>query len=95
MYLWLRLDAVVLNPVLLAHFDHCSRRFFVTDDLCSAVITVVVVTPLRFFSDLAPCFNAFKVSYWCFLDPLFKLYWFHVAGVALPCHRIRHGRRQP
>ena len=47
MYLRLRLDAVVLNPVLLARFDQCSRRFFLTDDLCSAVITVVVVTPLR------------------------------------------------
>ena len=48
MYLWLCLNAVVLNPVLLARFDHCSRRFFLlTDDLCSAVITVVVVTPLR------------------------------------------------
>ena len=52
MYLWLRLDAVVLNPVLLGSFDHCSRRFFLTDDLCSAVITVVVVTPLRCFSGL-------------------------------------------
>ena len=74
MYLWLRLDVVVLNPMLLAHFDHCSRRFFLTDDLCSAVITVVVVTPLRCISDLAPCFNTLRVSYWCFLDPLFKLY---------------------
>ena len=74
MYLWLHLDVVVFNPLLLAHFDHCSRRFSITDDLCSVVITVVVVTPLRCFSDLVPCFNAFGVSYWCFLDPLFKLY---------------------
>ena len=27
---------------------------------CSAMITVIVVTPLRCFSDLAPCFNAFR-----------------------------------
>ena len=33
---------------------------------CSAVITVIVVTPLRCFSDLAPCFNTFGVSRWCF-----------------------------
>ena len=83
---------MVLNPLLLARFDYCSRRFSLTDDLCSAVITVVVVMPLRCFSDLAPSFNAFGVSYWCFLDPLFKLYWFHVTGVALLCHRVRHGR---
>ena len=60
--------------MLLARFDHYSHRFLLTDDLCSAVITVVVVTPLRRISDLSPCFNAFGVSYWCFLDPLFELY---------------------
>ena len=59
---------------------------------CSAVITVIVVTPLRCFSDLAPCFNAFGVSHWCFLYPLFELYRLHATGVALPCHRVRHGR---
>ena len=62
MYLRLRLDAVVLNPVFLARFDHCSRRFFLTDDLCSAVITVVIVTPLRCSSGLVLYSVAFGVS---------------------------------
>ena len=48
--------------------DEFRERSKVTGDLCSAVITVVVVTPLLCFSDLAPCFNAFGVSYWCFLN---------------------------
>ena len=62
MYLWLRLDAVVLNPLLLGRFAHCSRRNTVTDDLCSAVITVGVITRHRCFSGLALCSNVFVVS---------------------------------
>ena len=63
MYLWLRLDAVVLNPLLLGHFARCSRWSAVTDDLCSTVITVDVVTRHRCFSGLVLCSITFGVSY--------------------------------
>ena len=33
MYLWLRLDAMVLNPLLLDRFVHCSRRNTAIDDV--------------------------------------------------------------
>ena len=74
MYLWLRLDVVVLNPLLLGCFAHCSRRNTATDDLFFVVITMDVVTRHRYFSGLALCSNAFEVRYWCFLDPLFTRY---------------------
>ena len=53
---------MVLNPLLLGHFAHCSRQNTVIDDLCSAVITVDVVTRHRCFSGLALCSNVFVVS---------------------------------
>ena len=63
MYLWLRLDVVVLNPLLLGRFAHYSRRNTATDELCSAVAAVNVDPRHRCFSGLALCSNVFVVSY--------------------------------
>ena len=48
-----RLDAVVLNTLLIARFDHRSRRSAATDDRCSAVGAVHVELLLRGFFGLS------------------------------------------
>ena len=63
MYLQLRLDAVVLNPLLLGRFAHCSRQFAAVDDLCFAVTTVNVDPPLCCSSSLSIAFNVIGVSF--------------------------------
>ena len=42
MFLRFRFDAVVFSQLLFTHFDHCSRRFSLTDDFCFEEFTVVV-----------------------------------------------------
>ena len=61
-----RLDAVVLNTLLIARFDHRSHRSAATDDRCSAVGAVHVELLLRGSSGLALCSVAFGVSSWFF-----------------------------
>ena len=92
MYVRLHLDAVVLNPLLLGHFAHCSHRFAVVDDLCFAVTTVNVDPPLCCSSGLSIAFNVIGVSSWFFLCLLFHRFQFHFVGVAPPSRRVRHGR---
>ena len=92
MYLRLRLDAVVFNPLLLGCFAHCSRRFTIVDDLCFTMTTVNVDSPLCCSSGLSIAFNVIGVSSWFFLCLLFHHFWFRFAGVAPPSRRVRHGR---
>jgi len=82
---------VVLNTLLIARFDHLSRRSATTDDRCSAVGAVHVELLLRGSSGLALCSVAFGVSYWCFPCHLLNLYRSPVIGVAPPCGHGRHG----
>jgi len=57
------LDAVVLNTLLIARYDHHSRQSAAIDDRCSAVAAVTVDQHLRGSSGLALCSIAFGVSY--------------------------------
>ena len=84
----------MLCDPLISHFDHHSYRSIAVVEDRSAVTAVNVDPCHQSLSGLVLCSNVFVVSYWCFLDPLFELYWFYVTGVALPCHRVRHGRRR-
>ena len=77
---------LVILPTVVAGTSSPSTFFF-------AVFAQIVEPPCCCSFGSVFDSNAFGVSYWCFLDPLFKLYWFHVAGVALPCHRVHHGWR--
>ena len=56
------LDTVVLNTLLIARFDHRSRRSVATDDHCSVVAVVTVDQHLCGSSGLALCSIAFGVS---------------------------------
>ena len=82
---------MVLNTLLIARFDHHSRRSAATDDRCSAVGAVHVELLLRGSSGLALCSVAFEVSFWCFPCRLLNLYRSPVTGVVPPCGRGRHG----
>ena len=61
--LWIRLDAVVLIPLLPARFAHYSRRNAVVDEVRSAVIPVTVETRHLGFSGLACCCSTIGVSH--------------------------------
>jgi len=90
--LQLRLDAVVLNILLIACFDHRSHRSFAFAEVCSAVIAVNVDPPIRCSSGSSIAFNMFGVSFWFFPSYLFNRYRSPVAGVAPSSRRVRHGR---
>ena len=85
------LDAVVLNILLIARFDHRSRRSAATDDRSPAVGVVHIELLLRGSSGLALCSVAFGVSFWCFPCRLLNLYRSPVTGVVPPCGHGRHG----
>ena len=73
---------MMLIALFLDHFIHHSRRSTAIDDRCSAVVAVHADPPSCCSSGLTIDSNAFGVSSWCFLGHLFKLYRFHVTGVA-------------
>jgi len=85
---------MVLNILLIARFVHHSHWNTAVAIARTAVIAVNAAPLHRCFSGLNSCLNVFVVSYWTFPCPLFPRFRLRFAGVALPCHRIRHGRRQ-
>ena len=82
---------MVHNTLLIARFDHHSRRSATTDDRCSTVGAVHVELLLRGSSGLALCSVAFWVSYWCFPSRLLNLYRSPITDVAPPCGHGHNG----
>ena len=85
---------MLLYDRLFDPFDHRNRLNAVTDVVSAAVIAVTVDLPLLCSSDSSIAFNVIGVSSWFFPSGLFHRYRSSVVGIAPPCSRVRHGRRQ-